>query len=176
MPLHVPMSKCTFYPLRKVRIIVEYCTSRFKRDNSHDSCISALPNPSQSVTTNTPHNVASFAFGTNVHAFCSNPVPMCSGTDASGAYLPVKFSTEFIHFSTSCPLMIQLLLLWCVAWQKKDINNGFWLLVIYVPQTYYYKSFILSQLAHLVSLLNVLLSKTFSHPRIGLFKLQQMQI
>lgn len=30
----LPISKGTFYPVRNVRIIEEYCTSRFKRDNT----------------------------------------------------------------------------------------------------------------------------------------------
>lgn len=42
-------------------------------------------------------NVASFGFGTNVHVFRSKPVTMCSCTDASGAYLPVTFSTKCIY-------------------------------------------------------------------------------
>lgn len=49
----LPMSKKTFYPVRKVRIIKEYYTPCFKRDNSPDSYIPALPKLTQSVTTDT---------------------------------------------------------------------------------------------------------------------------
>lgn len=48
-------------------------------------------------------NVASFGFGTNVHVFRSKPVTMCSCTDASGAYLPVTFSTKCIHLINLLP-------------------------------------------------------------------------
>lgn len=95
MPL--PMSKWILYPVRKIRIIEEYCTSRCKRDNSPDSCIPALTNPSQSVTTDTLSQRSFFCLWYECTCFCSNPVPMCSGTDAPGAYLPAKFSTKCIH-------------------------------------------------------------------------------
>lgn len=75
----------------------EYCTSHFKRDNSPDSCILALTNLSQSLTIDTLSQRSFFCLGTNVHVFCSNPVPMCRGTDTSGAYLPAKLSTARIH-------------------------------------------------------------------------------
>lgn len=38
-----------------------------------------------------------------MHVFRSNPVTMCSGTDASGAYLPVTFSTKFIYLIKLLP-------------------------------------------------------------------------
>lgn len=74
----LPMSKKIFYPVRKVRIIKEYYTPRFKRDNSPDSCIPALPNLTQSVTTDT-FSQRSF-FWLRYKCKCINPVTMCRGT------------------------------------------------------------------------------------------------
>lgn len=97
----LPMSKKTFYPVRKVRIIKEYYTPRFKRDNSPDSCIPALPNLTQSVTTDT-FSQRSF-FWLRYKCKCINPVTMCRGTVLQVLIYQQNLAPNSFTWSNSCP-------------------------------------------------------------------------
>lgn len=91
-------------------------------------------------------------------------------------YQPRKTSVQYMSSDDTITMKKQVWL-WFVAWQKKDINNGFWLLVI-CPADLLPVLLVI----HLITISTLGLTigcatfKTFPHRHIGLSKLQQMQI
>lgn len=99
----LPMSKKTFYPVRKVRIIEEYYTPRFKRDNSPDSCISRFTKSHSVCDNRQMFSTQLLLASVQMYMYFFKTLLRCVAHCASGAYLPARFSTEFIHLIKLLP-------------------------------------------------------------------------